>query len=813
VNAEQAASQPDAAEPNTAIDAQATEPDKPKRWVGNRLPRREDPRMLRGSGRFVDDIPDPHAYHLAFVRSPVASGRITEILTEDAISMPGVVAVLTSADLGHPSLTAVLEREEFVPTTMPLLAKDRVRYAGEPIVAVVAENRYLAEDAADNVWVEIEEMPPVLSLEDLGRSDLPVIHDEAPDGVLVDLQMFTDDLLDDVLGSAPLVLEEIFRSGRVTAAPMESRTCRADWRDRDEQLVLEVSTQVPHQVRSGIAQALGVPERKVRVIAPDVGGGFGLKCVVGREEVVAAAIAMRMRHAVRWSEDRQENLIASFHGREQEYRIRAGFDDEGRFVGLEADIRCNIGAYSVYPFSCAVEPLMAATELPGVYKVGRYAARARGFASNKPPTAPYRGVSRPQIVLVMERLMDKAARSLGLDRVEIRRRNTIQPDDFPYLGPNGITYEPGSYVEALELCAAEVGKAGWREQCERQDGLLRGIGIVNFSERTAYGTATMGMRKMQMTPGFEVSHVRMDASGDVVVTSGTCGHGQGHETTFAQIVADVLAISPDRIKLRQGDTDVTSFGWGTFASRSLVIGGGSAAVAARRLADQLREVAAEMLEAEPTDIELVDGHAQVRGAPDARLTIDEIAATVHFRSHTLVQREEQLLEARGSADPPGMFSNAAHAALVEVDPGTGDAQVVDYIVIEDCGVVVNPMIVDGQVRGGVAQGIGSALYEEMSYSPEGQPLTGTFMDYMVPTASEIPRVAVHHLETPCDQTETGAKGMGEGGTIGAPAAVLSALNDALRDYDADIDFVPVRPADLLAVLEGTSNSERRLETA
>ena len=790
-----------------------TEPDKPQRWVGNRLPRREDPRMLRGSGRFVDDIPDPHAYHLAFVRSSVASGRITEIVTDDAIALPGVIAVLTSADLGHPCLTAVLEREEFVPTTMPMLAMDRVRYAGEPIVAVVAEDRYLAEDAADNVWVEIAETPAVLSLDDLGRPDLPVIHDAAPDGVLVDLHMFTDDLLDDVLASAPLVLEETFRSGRVTAAPMESRTCRADWRDRDEQLVLEVSTQVPHQVRSGVAQALGLPERKVRVIAPDVGGGFGQKCVVGREEVVAAAIAVRMRHSVRWTEDRQENLIASFHGREQEYRVRAGFDAEGRLVGLEADIRCNIGAYSVYPFSCAVEPLMAATELPGVYKVGRYAARARGFASNKPPTAPYRGVSRPQIVLVMERLMDKAARELGLDRVEIRRRNTIQPDEFPYLGPNGITYETGSYVEALELCAEQIDESGWPEQCEREDGLLRGIGIVNFSERTAYGTATMGMRKMQMTPGFEVSHVRMDASGDVVVTSGTCGHGQGHETTFAQIVADVLAISPDRIKLRQGDTDVTSFGWGTFASRSLVIGGGSAAVAAHRLADQLREVAAEILEAEPTDIELVDGHAQIRGASDARLSIDDIAATVHFRSHTLVQREEQLLEARGSADPPGMFSNAAHAALVEVDPGTGDARVVDYIVVEDCGVVVNPMIVDGQVRGGVAQGIGSALYEEMSYSPEGQPLTGTFMDYMVPTASEIPRVAVHHLETPCDQTETGAKGMGEGGTIGAPAAVLSALNDALSDYGADIDFVPVRPAHLLAVLEGASDSERRLETA
>jgi carbon-monoxide dehydrogenase large subunit len=549
-----------------------------------------------------------------------------------------------------------------------------------------------------------------------------------------------------------------------------------------------------------VAQALGLTDRRVRVIAPDVGGGFGQKCVVGREEVVAAAIAMRLRTPVRWSEDRQENLTASFQAREQEYHVRAAFDEDGRILGLDADIRCNIGAYSAYPFSCGVEPLMAATELPGVYKVPRYAARARGLASNKPPTAPYRGVSRPQIVMVMEGLMDKAAARLGIDRVELRRRNTIRPEDFPYTGVNGITYEPGSYLEALEKVVEETRASGWWELRDRDDGLLRGVGIANFSERTGYGTATMGMRKMQMTPGFEVAHVRMDPSGDVVVTSGTCGHGQGHETTFAQIVADRLGITPDRVKLRQGDTDVTSFGWGTFGSRSLVIGGGSAAVAAGHLADQLRQVAAELLEANAADIDLVDGHAEVRGAPGSRIAIDEIAEAVHYRSHTLAQRQEHLLEARGAADPPGMFSNAAHAALVEVDPGTGGVRVVDYIVVEDCGVVVNPMIVDGQVRGGVAQGIAAALYEQVSHSAEGQPHTGTFMDYLVPTASEIPPITVHHLETPCDQTETGAKGMGEGGTIGAPATVLSALNDALRHHGADLDFVPVTPAHLRRLL-------------
>ncbi len=757
--------------------------------------------MLRGAGRFVDDIPHPHALHVAFSRSPVAAGTITAVDVDAARELPGVVGVFTSEDLGHPELVAALERPEFVATSMPLLARDRVRYAGEPVVAVVAEDRYRAEDAAEAVWVDIDEDPAVTCLAQLTEGELPKpLHDEAPDGVLVDLQMFSDELLDETLAGAHLVLEETFRSGRLNAAPLEPRGCLAEWQERDEQLVLTVSTQVPHQVRSGVAQALGLADRKVRVIAPDVGGGFGLKCVVGREEVVAAALARRLRTAVRWSEDRQENLTASFHAREQEYHVRAGFDADGRILALEADIRCNIGAYSAYPFSCGVEPLMAATELPGVYKVPRYAARARGFATNKPPTAPYRGVSRPQIVMVMEGLMDKAAARLGTDRVELRLRNTIQPEEFPFTGVNGITYEPGSYVEALQRCVEETHQAGWWERRDQEDGILRGIGIANFSERTAYGTATMGLRKMQMTPGFEVSHVRMDPSGDVVVTSGTCGHGQGHETTFAQLVADRLGITPDRVKLRQGDTEVTSFGWGTFGSRSLVIGGGAAAVAAGRLADQLRQVAADMLEADPADIELVDGHAAVKGAPEAKVAIDRIAETVHYRSHTLTLRDEHLLEARGSADPPGMFSNAAHAALVEVDPGTGDARVVDYIVVEDCGVVVNPMIVDGQVRGGVAQGIAAALYEELAYSPEGQPQTGTFMDYLMPTASEVPPVAVHHLETPCDLTETGAKGMGEGGTIGAPATVLSALNDALRGHGADLDFVPVTPAHLRRLL-------------
>ena len=753
--------------------------------------------MLLGRGRFVDDLGHPHALHLAFVRSAQACGEIRRIDVTEATAMTGVRAVFTAADLGHPGFVAALEREEFVRTRMPLLAGDRIRFAGEPVAVVVADDPYLAEDAAELVLVETDEREPVASI-DAALAGRGPVHDEAADGVLIDLPMFEDVQVDGVLEDAHLTLDRTFTSARVGAAPMEGRACLAEWDDRAEQLVLQLSTQVPHQVRTGIAEVMGLPERSVRVIAPDVGGGFGLKCVVGREEAVAALVARRLGRAVRWSEDRRENLTSSFHGHEQHYRVRIGFDAEGHIVGMDADVRCDVGAYSVYPFTCAVEPLMAVTELPGVYKVGRYSARGRAIATNKPPTAPYRGVSRPQIVLVMERLMDMAAEELGIDRIELRRRNIIQAADFPYLGPNGISYEPGSYQEALELCAAQIEKAGW--QAPGSDGMLRGVGIACFSERTAYGTATMGLRKMTMTPGYDVVHIRMDPSGDVVVTTGTCGHGQGHETTFAQIVADQLAVHPDRVKLRQGDTDISSYGWGTFGSRSIVIGGGAALVAAGRLATQLRDVAAEMLEIDVSDVELTDGHVQVRGAPESRVSMQQIAQTVHFRAHSLGRGHEQLLEARGEADPPGMFSNAVHAALVEIDPGTGGVRVIDYLVVEDCGVIINPMIVDGQVRGGVAQGIAAALYERMLFTEDGQPQSGTFMDYLVPTASEIPRVEIHHLETRCELSETGAKGMGEGGTIGAPAAVLNAVNNALRGYGARLNHIPVLPEDVVATI-------------
>ncbi len=775
------------------------------RWIGVPVPRKEDRRLLLGRGRFVADLDPktrPGLLHAAFVRSPHAHARLTGVEVGAALERDGVAAVFTAASLGHPYLLAMLDRDEFVPTRMPILAGDRVRFVGEPVAVVVADDPYLAEDAAEYVEADWVPQPAVTSIEGAKAPAAPRLHEEADGNCLVDLLMFDDDRLAAIFPAAALTVSAAFSSARVAALPLEGRACLAEWDDRDDQLVMHVSTQVPHQVRSGVAQALGLPERAVRVIAPDVGGGFGLKCVVGREEVAVAAAALRLRRPVRWAEDRQENLTASFHGHEQRYQVRAAFDGQGRILALDAEIDCDIGAYSAFPFTCAVEPLMAATELPGVYKVPAYRARGRAIATNKAPTAPYRGVSRPQIVLVMERLMEKAAAALSLDPLEVRRRNLIGPGEFPYTGVNGITYDEGSYREALDLAEKQVAERGWPAERDRlrEAGLRAGIGFSCFSERTAYGTPTMSLRRMRMTPGYDTALVRMDPTGEVIVTTGTCGHGQGHETTFAQIVADRLGVHPDQVRLRQGDTDLASYGWGTWGSRSVVIGGGAAGRAASLVAGQLRRVAASLLEASPDDVELAGGTARIRGDAAAAIPIGELARVVHFQAHRIPEDLRFGLEARASYDPPGTFSNACHAAMVVIDQGTGGIRLHRYLVVEDCGVVINPMVVDGQVRGGVTQGAAAALLERVCFDPDGQPVSTTLMDYMAPTAAELCPVEIIHLQTPSLFSETGAKGMGEGGTIGAPAAVLNAVNDALSDTDVRFDHIPVLPQDVSAAL-------------
>ncbi|GAA0704335.1 xanthine dehydrogenase family protein molybdopterin-binding subunit [Streptomyces malaysiensis subsp. malaysiensis] len=767
------------------------------RLVGRSVARREDPRLLSGRGRFVDDIELPGMLHAQFVRSTVAHGTITEIDLTRVRQVPGVVAAFTAADLELGDITARLGRplSEFVPTAMPVLARDRVRYVGEPVAVVIARDPYLAEDGLEAARVTYAPLPPITCEEQALAPDAPRVHAEAAENTLVDVSLFATEGIDEIFDQAPCVVDVDVRTGRQNALPLETRGAVAQWDAREEQLVLHTCTQTPHQVRTVAARCLRLDERAVRVIVPDMGGGFGLKCVVGREEIAAAAVALRLGRPVKWIEDRKDALSASFLAREQHYTARAAFDADGRILGLDTDVVCDMGAYSCYPFTAGIEPLMASAEMPGVYKVPAYRVRGRAIATNKAPTAPYRGVSRPQYVMAMERLMERAARELRLDPVEIRRRNVIT--DFPYTGVNNITYDPGSYLESLDLCERALREAGWyeRQAAARAEGRHIGIGFSCFSERTGYGSAAFAQRKMEVVPGFDLAEVRMDTSGAVTVTTGTISHGQSHETTMAQIVADALGLDFTKVKLHQGDTDRITYGWGTFASRSIAIGGSAVRLAAGRLGDKLRAIAAAEWGIPPEETELDRGRVRRRDDPDTALTYEHLADTAYLKSHLLPKDIDPGLTATAVFDVhnDGTFSNATHGVVVELHEGTGQVEILAYFCVEDCGVAVNPQVVEGQCRGGIAQGISGALFEQITYDAQGEPSATSFMDYKVPTAHEIPEVVIHHLETPCAFTETGAKGAGEGGTIGAPAAVLNAVNDALRPTGVELDNTPITP--------------------
>ena len=782
----------------------AEESSSPNAWVGKPMRRVEDRRHLTGRGLFVDDLKRSNMLHASFVRSPFGAARVNEVSVEDALELDGVETVITAADLGEiPGLKAVLNRPEFVPVEMPLLAGDTVRHAGEPVAIVLADSPHTAEDGAEAVRIEYEPLEPIVSLNAALEEHARTVHEGTEDNVLLDVTDTNDPELEEAFGGADIVVEATFQSGRLAAVPIEARACLAEWDAREDTLILHTSTQVPYVVRTAVSDVLGIPQQRVRVVAPDVGGGFGQKCVVGREEVMVPIAAQMVGRPVKWVEDRQENLTASFHGHEQRYDARAAFDGEGRLIALDADIVCDVGAYSCYPFTCGVEPLMAATEMPGPYRLPSYRSRARAVTTNKAPMAPYRGVSRPQFTFVLERLMQKAAERAGLSAVEIRRRNLISADEFPYESPTGVVYDPGSYLEALEKCAEVMDESGWeqRQQEARDEGRLIGLGFCSFAERTGYGTRAFALRRMAITPGGDNARLRMDPSGNVTVSVGTSGHGQGHQTTLAQIAADGLGIGPETITVRQGDTESTPYGWGTFASRSAVIGGGATKKAAEILAERVKEVAGHLLEAAPADLEIENGNVFVKGSPDHNITVARVARAVHIEPHLLPEGEAGTLDASAGFDPPGTFSNATHGVMVEVDPETGEVEIDRYVVVEDCGVVINPMIVDGQVRGGVAQGIAAALYEQLVYDDEGQLVTSTLMDYLVPSSTEIPAVEIFHLQTPCEFSETGAKGMGEGGTIGAPAAVANAVTDALSHLGVEVDRLPITPDRLRAAIK------------
>lgn len=775
-------------------------------FIGASVRRREDPRLLTGAGRFVDDIDLTGQLHAQFVRSRVAFGRILDVDLEATRAVPGVVAAFAADGLVMAPITALLDRpvEQFRPTEMPVLAHDTVRFIGEPVAIVVAKTPYAAEDGVEAARVEYETYDAIVAADAAMAPGARRLHDGAPDNVLVDVSLFDTPGVDDAFARAAEVVEISIDTGRQNALPMETRAALAQWDERESQLVLHTPTQVPHLVRTATAASLGLPERQVRVVVPDMGGGFGIKCVVGREEMVVAAAARRLRRPVKWVEDRKDALTASFLAREQHYTARAAFAQDGEFLALDVEVVCDMGAYSCYPFTAGIEPLMASGEMPGVYRLGAYRVHGLAVATNKAPTAPYRGVSRPQYVMLLEQIMDRAGHQLGLDPLDVRRRNLIT--DFPYTSINSITYDPGSYLESLDLCEQMVREEGWfeRQAQAREEGRYVGIGFSCFSERTGYGSSAFAARKMLVVPGFDISDIRMDLDGTITVTSGTMNHGQSHETTMAQIVADTLKVDVERVKLHQGDTDRITYGFGTFASRSAVIGGSAVQLASRALGEDLVEIAAHLLETNVDNLELRDGAVRRRDEPEEGVTYEEIADVAYLQAHRLPKGVSPGLHATASFDVTndGTFSNATQAAVVELDPVSGAVRILRYFCVEDCGVAINPQVVEGQARGGIAQGIAGALYEEITYDANGEPSCASFMDYCVPTAMETPDIRIAHLETPCIYNETGAKGAGEGGTIGAPAAVLGAVNDALRPTGALLGRTPITPRAVHAAITG-----------
>ena len=759
-------------------------------WVGRAIRRLEDPALVTGRGRFTADLPATH--WVRFVRSSVACGRIV------AIAAPGGTQIYRAADLTDVRpIRPMLHKFNYQPIAQPILAEDVVRFVGEPIAAVVAPTAAEAEDIAEAVAVDITELAAVIDARDALKPGAPLVHDAITSNVIVEGRFATADF-DAAMANAYRRVRVDIRSRRQNATPLEARCAHAAFDPASGRVTLTCSTQMPHLTRTAIADVLGFPESELRVVAPDVGGGFGQKMSLPSEYVFLVWLARKLRSAVAWSEDRRENLIAAYHSRDQHLSLEGGFDARGKLIALSAEVIANIGAYSCFPTTCGVEPLMAMAELPGPYDVRAYACVARGVATNTCTMAPYRGVSRPVITMAIERLMDKAAAAFGLGADEIRRRNLIR--HFPHTSATGLVFDEGSYVETLDQALAHIDLKAFRarQREARGRGRYLGIGLATFSERTGYGSPAFAARGMEITPGWETVEVVMDPSGRVEARIGASPHGQGLRTTLSQLVAEELGIAPAEVRVIAGDTDRTPYGWGTFASRSLVICGGAAFLAAQKLREKLRVIAVDVLEAGPEDIVLADGVAKVSGT-DRAVAIADLARAAYHQAHRFKGMTAGLSES-AQYDPPGTFSNACHVAIVAVDIETGGVTIEKFLAVEDAGRIVNPLIADGQVHGGIAQGIGNALYEEIVYDRTGNIQTATLADYLPPTACEIPPFELHHVETPAAASVTGAKGLGEGGAIGAPAAILNAVNDALSPFGVAIDEMPATPQRIRATL-------------
>ena len=762
----------------------------PLRYTGMRIKRLEDPRLLTGRGRYLDDLGLPRMLVASFVRSPYAHARIVRIDTAAARALPGIVAVVTADDLRAVTkpLAPRLDGRGFTPTAWPALADGVARFGGEAVAAVVATDPYVAADARELVTVEWEAKPVVASIDQALASNQILFQRRHRQGDV-----------DGAFARAAIVLRQTFEHGRCAPSPLEPRDILADW-DGDA-LTIWSANQAPSIMRTALADALGLPHAQVRIVSPDVGGGFGLKMQVFPEDVAVAALARRLGRPVKWLEERRENLAAASQARAQRTTVEVAAAADGTVLALRSRVMSDNGAYHAYPTTGVLEPLGTASIMPGPYRISAYEFEALALATNKPPLGAYRGVGMTMGAFVAERMLDLVAERLKLDPADVRRRNLIPREAYPFTSATGYTYDSGDYPKALEeaLAAVEYDKLRREQEAARAEGRLVGIGIACYTEYTGMGSAGFRRRGAVEVPGIEAATVTVDADATVRCALSFPTQGQGHATTIAQIVADRLGLALEDVRLQRVDTAESPRGSGTFASRGTVAMLGTAAVAADRVGDKLRALAAHRLEAAAPDVELAGGRAFVRGFPDRSIALAEITRIAYSPPRGgLPDGLAPGLEATVYCDLPGpTFSGAVHVAVVEVDPGTGRVTVRRYALVEDCGRVINPLIVEGQIHGAVAQGIGEALLESVVYDDDGQLLTATLMDYALPRADDLPLLEIGHLETPSPITPGGVKGMGEGGTIGAPATIANAVADAVRHLGVQITTLPIRPESLL----------------
>ena len=775
----------------------------PTTGVGARMPRKEDAPLITGQGRFVDDIKLAGMAHAAFVRSPHASARILSIDTAAARAVPGVVAIHTAETLGLGPDTGVPcasnPTGDAVQPRRPVLAEGVVRMLGEPVAIVVAEDRYAARDAADLVAVDYEPLPAVINAEDALAEGAPAVHEAAPDNVCCTIVHKTEGF-DPMFGAAPVHVKLTIDNQRLTPVAIEPRGVLADWTTSSDELVLYTSTQVPHFVRTFVAANCGVPEGKVRVIAPDVGGGFGSKLQVYAEEFALAQASRLTGRPVKWVEGRSEAMHSTIHGRDQLQHIEVAADKDGRIQALRCELIQNVGAY--LQLLAPTIPHLTLFMATGAYDIKQEDVTVRNVFTNTTPVDAYRGAGRPEATHLIERIIDLLADELGIDPVEIRRRNFITR--FPYATASGLSYDSGNYEGTLDRALELADHAGFERR--RADaaarGHHRGIGLSTYVEICGLAPSAVTHALGLVPGGWESSILRIHPTGSATVITGTSPHGQGHDTSWSQIVETELGIPFDQVEVIHGDTAYSPYGLGTYGSRSVAVGGTALYRTCEKVREKARLISAHMLECAPDDLEWADGAWSVKGSPDRRTTIGELASRA-WAAWDLPEGVEPNLEATTFFDPPNFtFPFGCHIAEVEIDGETGQVRIERYTAVDDCGNVVNPTIVDGQIHGGIAQSVAQALFEETVYDEDGQLLTSSLVDYMIPAAPEVPHLTTDRTVTPSPTNPMGVKGIGEAGTIAATAAIVNAAVDALSPLGIRHLDMPLQPARVWEAMKG-----------